>query len=498
MIKKLTLVLFNLLLVSMVFANPYENTFRKVVPGSQNFSDIDPLFDSQKDLRGFLYTDSVHNRLILHDIVTDSMFYFTLTFSPRKTVMIQDYFYDTLDFYTVGLSGSTSQYLSHIKMFEKNIVWDMTKDNLPFHYVVDSFIIEIANTFLNIRHINNNLIIESKTKVRSLFTGVGTVETVYPTSLWIDKEWLTPIAQVQADRMEIINLYGSEEDEILTLAHTDYEWDSSTPDSQIIETVFSSVLNITDIDGLNLYEYATNAFDIIDIFAGNFQPSTTESEFLYYGRRCPDSSCTLYIPHLVCYSYENNGLVKHWQSNSLGYIDMHYIYSEKDQFAITRNNETVLLLNYLNGEVLDSVDLAPFDHISFYESLGTPKILNIIAKSYDSIRTYSLDIATSVEESTVKPDIPSTFTLFQNHPNPFNGETRLEFANEQIQHLTLKIYNILGQEIKSIADRQFSTGQFVFYWDGKNEEGLPQSTGVYFARLESYQETHMIKLIYLK
>ena len=498
MIKKLTIVLFYLFTATLVFAYPSENTFRKVVPGSQRFSDIDPLFDSQKVLRGFLYTDSVFNRLILHDIVTDSMFNFPLSYSPRKTVMIHDYFYDTLDFYTVGLSGSTSQHLAHIKILEKSIVWDMINDNLPFNYVDDSMIIEIANIFLNIRHINNNLIVESKTKVKSLFSGLGTIETIYPTSLWVNKEWLTPIDLIHSDYIEIENLDGSEEKEILSMAHTNYEWDISTPDSQMIETRLSSVLSVTDLAGQKLYEYATNAYDIIEILAGNFQPSTTESEFLYYGKRCPDSSCSLYIPHLICYSFENSSLVKHWQSNSIGQIDLQYIYTEKDQLAFTRDDETVLFLNYLNGETLDSVDLAPFDHISFYESSGIPKFLNIIAKSYDTIRTYSLDITTGIEESSVKPEIPSTFTLFQNHPNPFNGETRLEFANEQIQHLTLKIYNILGQEIKSIADRQFSTGHFAFYWDGKNEEGLPQSTGVYFARLESFQETHMIKLIYLK
>ena len=86
----------------------------------------------------------------------------------------------------------------------------------------------------------------------------------------------------------------------------------------------------------------------------------------------------------------------------------------------------------------------------------------------------------------------------QNQPNPFNASTRLSFQNDVNQYLELAIYNILGQKVKTLAMQVFSPGQYDFYWDGKDENNMDQSSGIYFGRLESREQTEMIKVIYMK
>ena len=79
-----------------------------------------------------------------------------------------------------------------------------------------------------------------------------------------------------------------------------------------------------------------------------------------------------------------------------------------------------------------------------------------------------------------------------------NSETRLSFTSEINQYLTLKIYNILGQEVATLEQRVFPPGTFFAYWDGTDNAGIVQSSGIYFAKLQAYRASQIIKLIFLK
>jgi hypothetical protein len=67
------------------------------------------------------------------------------------------------------------------------------------------------------------------------------------------------------------------------------------------------------------------------------------------------------------------------------------------------------------------------------------------------------------------------FELFQNYPNPFNAVTRIQYtvSTRQIHptHTTLKIYNILGKEVRGLLDTRQSSGNYTIIWDGKNDSG---------------------------
>jgi len=81
--------------------------------------------------------------------------------------------------------------------------------------------------------------------------------------------------------------------------------------------------------------------------------------------------------------------------------------------------------------------------------------------------------------------VPSTFELAQNIPNPFNPVTNIRVSIVEEANVTLKVYNLLGEEINTLAlNRSLSKGNHRFIWAGKDDNGNPLPSGVYLYRME--------------
>jgi len=89
-------------------------------------------------------------------------------------------------------------------------------------------------------------------------------------------------------------------------------------------------------------------------------------------------------------------------------------------------------------------------------------------------------------------------TLDQNHPNPFNPVTSISFTLPEKSRVTLSIFNILGQEVVTLLDRDMDAGYHDIEWSGKDQRGVTCASGVYLYRLrvEDFAETR--KMILLK
>jgi hypothetical protein len=87
-------------------------------------------------------------------------------------------------------------------------------------------------------------------------------------------------------------------------------------------------------------------------------------------------------------------------------------------------------------------------------------------------------------DASAGANLPEDFALAQNVPNPFNPETTIEYAipakvSGKVR-VTLRIYNLLGQPVRTLVDEEKSPGRYHVVWDGKNEAGVRVSSGVYF------------------
>ena len=92
---------------------------------------------------------------------------------------------------------------------------------------------------------------------------------------------------------------------------------------------------------------------------------------------------------------------------------------------------------------------------------------------------------TSVEERIADLGIPGEFSLSPNYPNPFNPTTTISFAVPLRSSVNLRIYSLLGQEVKVLIDGEKDPGYYRIEWDGRNEAGQTVGSGVYFYRVEA-------------
>ena len=96
-------------------------------------------------------------------------------------------------------------------------------------------------------------------------------------------------------------------------------------------------------------------------------------------------------------------------------------------------------------------------------------------------------------------EIPVTSSLYQNYPNPFNPTTTISFTTtESTENTELVIYNIKGQKVKTLLNEKLDAGTYQVVWNGKDENGKPSSSGIYFYKMNSGKFTSTKKMILLK
>jgi hypothetical protein len=94
--------------------------------------------------------------------------------------------------------------------------------------------------------------------------------------------------------------------------------------------------------------------------------------------------------------------------------------------------------------------------------------------------------------------LPTDFALAQNYPNPFNAKTSIQLSLKKADEITLDIYDVGGRLIKSLYDGNLAAGTHNLIWDGTNESGNVVSSGIYFYRLKSSDNTISKKMVLLK
>lgn len=111
---------------------------------------------------------------------------------------------------------------------------------------------------------------------------------------------------------------------------------------------------------------------------------------------------------------------------------------------------------------------------------------------WDFLKLHKRTIGTHIEQSDAH-SIPENFALYQNHPNPFNPSTRIKYNLPKSSKLTLKIYNLAGQEIETLVNEFQIAGEHEIVWQ---PSGLP--SGLYFYKIHAGDFSETKKLILQK
>ena len=111
----------------------------------------------------------------------------------------------------------------------------------------------------------------------------------------------------------------------------------------------------------------------------------------------------------------------------------------------------------------------------------------------DAEVTFQLGV-TSVSGRT----LPKTFRLYANYPNPFNPSTTIRFDVPKEARVEIRIFNVLGQEVRRLADQPFAAGTHTLLWDGRSNHGLQVGSGVYFILMKTESFTAVRKMTLLR
>ncbi len=158
-------------------------------------------------------------------------------------------------------------------------------------------------------------------------------------------------------------------------------------------------------------------------------------------------------------------------------VDLTFSYTE-DMITGLGLNEDSLAVNYYDTT-----------EVRWQIVVGTiNKSNNTITVNTDHFSLWALtsssdELITSVDY--VNHFAPTRFELRQNYPNPFNPTTTITFSQPSTSLITLKIYNVLGREIATLADETFSQGIHYIEWNGRDSNGIQVGSGVYFYVLRS-------------
>ncbi len=100
--------------------------------------------------------------------------------------------------------------------------------------------------------------------------------------------------------------------------------------------------------------------------------------------------------------------------------------------------------------------------------------------------------------NNIQHENPESFSLYQNYPNPFNPSTTIEYNLQQSTNVKLVVYNFLGIRIKTLVNSFQNSGKQFVHWNGKDDQNILVSSGVYIYKLEAGGVSLEKKMLFLK
>ena len=238
------------------------------------------------------------------------------------------------------------------------------------------------------------------------------------------------------------------------------------------------------------------------------------SNFMMMGMMWPDSFYCDFnsLPSFLMPEFHEDSLLRGYHFDFINDEGKNMMYGDYGWgMGMMRFNNNVNFNFHYNRHIFDSIGISHNDLMLKYwnEPDSTWNMVsdysinennNTISFSTNSVNSYyGLFFASTItdigEDNSLTPD---KFALSQNYPNPFNPITNIKFSIPIQSHVTLKIFNIMGQEIKTLTDRNYSPGVYEFKWDGTNNKNISVASGLYIYQIKSSDFIERKKMLFIK
>jgi len=103
-----------------------------------------------------------------------------------------------------------------------------------------------------------------------------------------------------------------------------------------------------------------------------------------------------------------------------------------------------------------------------------------------------------IKNNSTTSALPKNFELSQNYPNPFNPSTQISYSIPKSSLVSIKVYNMLGQQVRTLVEDQKNAGTYNIQWNGDNDAGVKVSSGTYIYRIVTGSFVQAKKMILLK
>jgi hypothetical protein len=147
-----------------------------------------------------------------------------------------------------------------------------------------------------------------------------------------------------------------------------------------------------------------------------------------------------------------------------------------------------------NGEFYSSTEYTASDNfraIGLFTQYGT----NVIGSDNYQLSTLpNICLGVGVNDD----QIVEFKNSIQNHPNPFNPETTIEYSIKEDSNVLIEIYNIKGQKVKTLINGFREAGYHSVIWNGKDNNGKSVASGLYFYRMQTDNYQKIRKMVLLK
>jgi len=300
-------------------------------------------------------------------------------------------------------------------------------------------------------------------------------------------------------------------------AYGDIQWG---PNGQNLISISSLYVQLIAVRGANddliiLFEEYTDA---VNAYVKAMKLDT-DGNYLWPDEQITMCSIASSKVHSVASQFANNQIIASWEDDRNGQKD---IYAQNINFdgtlgASTANGtiEGTVTLNGGSGNVED-VEVAAGSVIVNPDANGdyiitiAPGTYNVTAEldGYDPATIEDVVVtegnATTGIDFTLEPIVSSeniivtNTKLGKNYPNPFNPITYIAYSISEIGQVTIEVYNLKGQLVKTLVNEFKETGEYSINWNGTDKTSKPVSSGVYLYKMKSGNYTTTRKMILMK
>ncbi len=163
-----------------------------------------------------------------------------------------------------------------------------------------------------------------------------------------------------------------------------------------------------------------------------------------------------------------------------------------------------LIADFLNIRLRDTTDLK-IDRVGIDLHIKN-NIMSVAKKWYDNVviaTSYIGPMMSTTDINEPPENLVNNFQLFQNYPNPFNPTTTLSFVVGHSSFVSIKVFNVLGNEVATLVDEEKSKGVYAVKFSAKGGsasggDAYDLPSGIYFVQLQSGSFVRTIKMMLMK